>query len=157
MTRPTPTNAEHLTTYTTIDTNEEVTFPAPHPREDAQGYSLDGYDWMDATRERGWLTLSGWGKDGWDAGAWPYLIITISRGKDDKGFFWGVTTYCEGDLDTKFYRDQMVQWQAITKWCHWNWEHGQSDGPKDLPAFEALDMEVFGRPYGDEYDGKVSA
>jgi hypothetical protein len=146
------------TNYITKDTGESITFNAPHGRDDAQGYSLDGYDWMDEAAHTGWYALANWGKDGWDAGSWPYVIITLAKGSDEEGPFYGITTYCEGDLATTFYRSQLEQWKAITAWNHWNWVMGQSQGPKDLPAdLENLDLEIYGRPFGDEYDGKVAA
>lgn len=141
--------------YITEDTQETVHHTPPHGRDDAQGYSMDGYDWMDAAATTGWHTCPGWGKDGWDAGQWPYVILTLAAGKDKAGRFFGVTTYCEGDLTTKFFRSQMEQWKYITEWCRWNWEHGQGDGPKLTP--EQIVPEIHGRPYGDEYDGKVTA
>lgn len=144
-----------LTNYTTEDTKETVEFTAPHGRDDDRGYSLDGWDWMDAAAETHWFALSSWGKDGWDAGSWPYTIITLARGKDETGPFFGVTTYCEGDLDTKFFRDQLNQWAYITEWCRWGWANGQSDGPKLSVEEVGADREKYGRPFGDDYDGKV--
>lgn len=144
-------------TITTKDTNEVITFTAPAGREDDNGYSRDGYDWMEAASETGWHTLSGWGKDGWDAGQWPYVMVSLAKTSDEHGPLYGMTTYCEGDMDTTFYRSQMEQWKAITEWCRWNWEHGQGDGPKLTKEEVEANREVYGRPYGDEYDGKVSA
>ena len=144
--------------YITKDTNETVEHTAPHGREDKDGYSLDGYDWMDAAATTNWYSISGWGKDGWDAGSWPYVILTLAKGQDEVGPFYGMTTYCEGDLSTTFYRSQMEQWKAITAWCHWNWKHSGEAWAKDLPEKpEDLDREVYGRPFGDEYDGTVAA
>jgi hypothetical protein len=147
-----------MTEYITKDTNETVTHTAPHGRDDAEGYSLDGYDWIDAAATTNWYAMANWGKDGWDCGQWPYVILTLAKGQDEAGPFYGITTYCEGDLTTTFFRSQAEQWKAITAWCHWSWVMGQGDGPKDLPAdLENIDPEIHGRPYGDEYDGKVTA
>lgn len=140
-------------TYTTKDTNETVRFMPPPP--DHWG---DGYEWMnDVAPTAGWHPCSGWGKDGWDAGSWPYVILTLAKGQDEAGPFFGITTYCEGDLSTSFYRKQSEQWKAITEWCRWNWEHGQSDGPTLTAEEVEADRERYGRPFGDEYDGKVGS
>lgn len=144
-----------MATITTKDTGETIEFTRPAGREDEQGYSRDGYDWMDAASETGWHTLSSWGKDGWDAGQWPYVMVSLAKTSDEKGNLYGMTTYCEGDLDTTFYRSQQEQWKAITEWCRWNWNHGQGDGPALGPA--DVVPEIHGRPFGDEYDGKVAA
>lgn len=143
-----------LTEYTTKDTGEVIHAEAPHGRNDARGYSLDGYDWIDAAETTGWYALSNWGKDGWDAGQWPYVIVALAKGQDEVGPFFGMTTYCEGDLETTFYRSQEQQWEAITEWCRWNWLHGQGDGPKLESPVGPADRETYGRPYGDEYDNR---
>lgn len=33
----------------------------------------DGYDWMSELQK--WAAIPGWGRDGWDMGSWPYVII----------------------------------------------------------------------------------
>jgi hypothetical protein len=35
----------------------------------------DGYDWMDAVAATPWAVIPSWGREGWDAGQWPYVII----------------------------------------------------------------------------------
>ncbi len=145
------------TNYKTEDTGEVVHHTAPHGRDDAQGYSLDGYDWMDAAATTDWHAPGLWGKEGWDCGRWPYVIMTLAKGTDEVGPFYGTTTYCEGDLITKFFRSQMEQWKYVTEWCRWNWEHGQGYGPKLTAEEVEADRETYGRPFGDEYDGKVAA
>lgn len=145
------------TDYTTKDTGELVRYTAPHGRNDHRGYSLDGYDWIEAAATTGWHVIGSWGKDGWDCGQWPYVLMALAKGSDEHGNFYGITTYCEGDLATTFFRSQQEQWKAITEWCLWNWEHGQGDGPKVTQEQVAVDRETYGRPYGDEYDGKVLA
>jgi len=37
--------------------------------------SCDGYEDMEAEGKRGWRAVSSWGRDGWDLGAWPYVVI----------------------------------------------------------------------------------
>lgn len=146
-----------MTTYITKDTQETVEFRAPHGKLDQHGFSLDGYDWMDAAATTDWHTLSSWGKDGWDAGSWPYVILTIAAGRDEVGKFFGMTTFCEGDLETTFYRSQAAHWEAISRWNHWNWANGQSQGPTGMPkVFEECGPEIR-RPYGDEFDAAYAA
>lgn len=142
-----------MSIYITKDTDEQVEYLAPADGHlDEDGYSIEGYDWMDAAARTRWITLSSWGKDGWDAGQWPYVILTVAKGTDENGTFFGMTTYCEGDLETSFYRTQAAQWDAISRWCHWNWTNGQGRGPEGLPKeFDECGPEIR-RPFGDEYD-----
>lgn len=39
--------------------------------------SDDGYSDMKAEEKRGWQTLASWGKDGWNLGSWPYVMIYV--------------------------------------------------------------------------------
>ena len=65
----------------TTDTAEPVTAPGL-PADDRAG---DGYDWIDTLEGTAWSVLPNWGSDGWDAGAWPYIIFAVARTRD-----WGV-------------------------------------------------------------------
>jgi hypothetical protein len=43
-----------------------------------RGYG-DGYDWMGEVQdETRWAVIPSWGRDGWDAGSWPYVQILTS-------------------------------------------------------------------------------
>jgi hypothetical protein len=37
--------------------------------------SDDGYSDMEAEERRGWTAIPNWGRDGWDLGAWPFVMI----------------------------------------------------------------------------------
>jgi len=37
--------------------------------------SCDGYEDMEAEEKRGWTVISGWARDGYDLGDWPYVTI----------------------------------------------------------------------------------
>lgn len=39
--------------------------------------SDDGYDDMELAISEGWSAISGWGRDGWDLGDWPYVVISV--------------------------------------------------------------------------------
>lgn len=63
-----------------------------HGRDYSQ--SDDGYEDMALNESRGWKTLSGWGRSGWDLGEWPYVVLSI-RPADDGA--WHLLSVCEGD------------------------------------------------------------
>jgi hypothetical protein len=82
---PRPSETEHhlmstetMTRTVTTDTAEAVTAPAL-PADDRAG---DGYDWMDTLDGTAWSVLPNWGSEGWDAGAWPYIIVAVARTRD---------------------------------------------------------------------------
>lgn len=39
--------------------------------------SDDGWDDMEVAAEDGWHAVSGWGRDGYDLGDWPYVVISV--------------------------------------------------------------------------------
>jgi hypothetical protein len=56
--------------------------------------SDDGYSDMAVEEDRGWHSIGGWGRNGWDLGNWPYVVIyrrNLGAGK------FGVMQICEGD------------------------------------------------------------
>lgn len=38
--------------------------------------SDDGYSDMEVAAEDGWVPIAGWGRDGWDLGDWPYVVVS---------------------------------------------------------------------------------
>lgn len=39
--------------------------------------SDDGYSDMEVAAAEDWHAVSGWGRDGWDLGDWPYVVISV--------------------------------------------------------------------------------
>lgn len=106
-----------------------------------------GYDYMDAAERRGWTVISSWGQDGWDFGAWPYIIGFTREHSAGASTTWGFGTYVEGDLTTRYFdsRDAMIE--AIDREAFFYWKHGQSDGPENLPElFDDLPQRYRGTP-----------
>jgi hypothetical protein len=88
----------------------------------------DGYEWIDALTD-GWRPVAAWGREGWDLGAWPVVIVAHHDGRR----LYSVGTYAEGDLDvqafpTRAERDATTDHIAATWWRTFN------NGPADLPA-----------------------
>ena len=46
--------------------------------EHGRNYALsdDGYGDMEVAERSGWSSIAGWGRDGWDLGDWPYVVIS---------------------------------------------------------------------------------
>lgn len=68
---------------------------AHHVKDEGRNYllSCDGYDDMAINEKRGWRTLADWGKDGWNLGDWPFVVISV-REVDGK---FQLLSVCEGD------------------------------------------------------------
>ena len=129
--------------FTTQDTGEAITAPQL-PADDRTG---TGYDWMETLTGTPWATLANWGSDGWDAGAWPYIIFAAAKHFDDKGPLYGYGLYIEGDTHTHWFRARAACHEGITAAVFDFWKMGQSDGPKDLPATAAELPRRYRHPY----------
>lgn len=86
----------------------------------------DGYDWIDTMAGAGWTTISSWGRDGWDLGDWPYVVISVKSDPDGEGF--GYCQRCEGDLDVRWFATRDELFAHIDTVAAWYWEH-LSNGP----------------------------
>lgn len=121
---------------TTKDTGETVIVPATVER-DVYG---EGYDWIQSLEGSGWYEVSGWGRDGWDLGSWPYIIFAAAVASDEKGQLFGYCTYVEGDVTARWYRSCEARNLAISKEAFWYWASGQSDGPEALEGMDPQDF-----------------
>ena len=134
---------ETLTRTVTTDTAEAVAAPLL-PADDRAG---DGYDWMDSLEGTVWSVLPNLGSEGWDAGAWPYIIVAVARTQDRIGELFGYGTYVEGDTSTHWFRAQDACFEAVTAEVFFHWNSGQSHGPDNLPAAAAGLPEQDRKPY----------
>lgn len=132
-----------LTRTVTTDTEEPITAPGL-PADERTG---DGYDWMGTLPGTGWVALPSWGSQGWDAGAWPYIVFTVARHRDQVGELFGYGTYVEGDTRSHWFRSQDQCFAAITEEVFFHWKNGQSDGPADLPETTADLPARYRQPY----------
>ena len=104
------------------------TFDGVPPLPDGIGTGGDGYDWADALTG-GCYVVPGWGRDGWDLGDWPYVIVCHYDGAQ----VYAVATYTEGDLTCQAFTTRAERDQATDTIAAWQWRHGSPDGPDDLP------------------------
>jgi hypothetical protein len=136
-------STETMTRTATADSAEPVAVPVL-PADDRAG---DGYDWMDTLEGTAWSVLPNWASEGWDAGAWPYIIVAAARTRDPNGELFGYGTYVEGDTSTHWFRSQDACFEAITAEVFFHWTSGQSDGPDNLPTTAAELPEQDRKPY----------
>lgn len=87
------------------------------------------------------------GQEGWDFGAWPYIIGFTREHSEDTTNTWGFGTYVEGDLATRYFDNRDAMITAIDREAFAYWRLGQADGPKNLPElFEDLPQIYRGAP-----------
>lgn len=79
----------------------------------------DGYDTMDVAAARGWRTVSGWGRDGWDLGQWPYVVVYF---RERDGAF--ETAECvEGDAYVRRFPTDELRNAYVDTVAFWYWRH----------------------------------
>lgn len=92
-----------------------------------QAVGGDGYDAMETAMHKGWHMLPGWGRDGWDAGNWPYVQFGWRAGHDGQ---WETYDYCEGDVTVKLFTSKEDATRYLDSVVHWHWRNS-SEGPAD--------------------------
>lgn len=116
----------------------------------------DGYDWMDLAERAGWFPAVNWGREGWDMGNLPYVIVlaysyvrvTLATGTAREAH--GVLTYVEGDLTVQVFPRIADQSAALDGIAHWYWRHsgGGPDGFEALPGWDGHEGPVEARYCG---------
>lgn len=91
-------------------------------------YGGDGYDAMEAMRTAGIRIYAGWGRDGWDAGDWPYVQVGTRRTSE------GVeaVVYVEGDIDITRYDTFEQAIRHLDEVVHWYWQGNRGPTNPDL-------------------------
>lgn len=112
--------------------------------------SSDGYDDMEQNEKHGWHTLGGWGADGWNLGAWPYVAIST---RHENGT-WDVLSVVEGDHDAYRFTTEADQHAALDYLFLW---YMQSDHDPavtvdrdELDACRVTVPDRYRGPYRDE-------
>lgn len=77
-----------------------------------------GYEWLERLYG-GWYSVPAWGKDGWDLGAWPLVIVVHWDSPDDDLFAEAV--YVESDIAIRTFatreeRDKATDETAVYYW-----------------------------------------
>lgn len=131
-------------------------------RTDAHGrdYSRsdDGYSDMEVAAEEGWHAIAGWGRDGWDLGDWPYVVISVRCPvtEDGRGQYQ-VRQTVEGDstiynFDTNADQSAAIDYLFVWYGIGQDYDEWTAAG---LTSREALDAGTLRVP--DEFRGPYSA
>jgi hypothetical protein len=135
-----------------VDAPELVRFL---PEVPLRGYG-DGYDWMDELGGTRWRVLPNWGRDGWDMGAWPYVIVgtcAVVVPKDERPpgqtRAYGVLVYVEGDREVTAHATAQDRQVRLDEIAAFYWALSQSDGPDFYdPPGTPWEVRKLGRVHG---------
>lgn len=75
--------------------------------------SDDGYSDMEAEEGRGWRPVGLWGRDGWDLGGWPYVVIYVKTSLGEQGRTYELMQICEGDRTVWSFTSEADRYAAI--------------------------------------------
>lgn len=113
-----------------------VVDPAPVHTHRTTVAMLDGYEFaatlaQDPESE----AISGWGRDGWDAGEWPYCVLGWSRGWHEGCRLPTLIEYVEGDVTVRYYDTDEQRLAATDRAVEWHWRHGPNSTGPDLSGY----------------------
>lgn len=123
----------NATTQRPIMTRDELA--THHLTEHGRDYSRsdDGYSDMEVAASDGWHAVSGWGRDGWDLGDWPYVVLSV---RNVAGSFQ-LQSVCEGDHSIYVFSSDADRNAALDYLFLW-YQAGTGDLSIDIDR-EALD------------------
>lgn len=82
----------------------------------AQGF--DGYEMIDVVATGGWRARGDWGRDGWNLGQWPYVIVFTRQTAADA---FQLAYYVEGDVTLYEYPSAELRDAAIDAIAFFHW------------------------------------
>lgn len=118
-------------------------------------YSTDGFGDMAVANAEGWHAVASWGRDGWDLGDWPYVVVSTRRtGRPVRGNYhtdgrpWQVRVTVEGDTDVYAFATEEERDAAINYLFVWYGLSRGYTGPwsglteRDRAALDAGTLQV---------------
>jgi hypothetical protein len=100
----------------------------------------DGYNAMAHAERRRWHAIPSWGRDGYDLGSWPYVIVFFRNREDTVD----VVEYVEGDSTQWSCPTREIR-QAITdELAFFHWKHNDEEWVKGYDSVDQLPDELRG-------------
>jgi hypothetical protein len=95
----------------------------------------DGYDVIEAAEKKGWRAIGSWGRDGYDLGSWPYVIIFFRR----KGDEYQLIYYVEGDVTMYICPTKEIRQRITDELALFHWHHNTSSAPDGIERYKSVD------------------
>ncbi len=103
---------------------------------------VDGYSAISLAEKREWHAQGSWGRDGWNLGSWPYIIIFFR----DREECYEVSEYVEGDVTIYACPTQELRDAITDELAFFHWKHRSEKWVDDYDSVEQLPAELRG-PY----------
>jgi hypothetical protein len=117
-----------------VDTYEQYKTD-PDPFWDEAPFYGSGYEVMEHAENRQWEAIGNWGKDGWDLGSWPFVIVFF---RDRAGFF-DVLTYVEGDVTMYACPTEKIREAITNEIALFHWQHNEYSCPPGMDIYKTVD------------------
>jgi hypothetical protein len=91
----------------------------------------EGYDRMNFARETGWKPISSWGRDGWDLGSWPYVIV-YHRGETE------LALDVEGDITLETFATVEERDSRTDELAFFNWKNANEAWVQGIDSHEQM-------------------
>lgn len=105
----------------------------------------DGYDMMSVAAKFHWRSIASWGRAGYDAGGWPYVVLYqrfLPAG--DAGPNWQLAYYVEGDVQTWRFPTRALLHAAIDALVLFHWKADSEPWVVGLETVEQLPPQLRG-------------
>lgn len=92
----------------------------------------DGYEFAAQLETTpGWRAIGAWGRDGWDLGDWPLVVIGWGNLITHDGPIYSVVTYVEGDITIERYTEEKARLERTDELAEFYWRIGET-GPQEI-------------------------
>jgi hypothetical protein len=92
----------------------------------------DGYGRMEAAAPKRWHAIPSWGRDGWDLGSWPYVVV-YHRDVPDA---FELAENVEGDVTAYRYPTREMRDCATDELAFYHWKHEGEDWVAGIEHFD---------------------
>lgn len=84
----------------------------------------NGYEFIETYRRFGWRAIPSWGRDGWDLGSWPLVVVLLRNTAVGERRRYELAYYVEGDVTVWLFAKPEEREAKVNElaWFHWRWE-----------------------------------
>lgn len=98
----------------------------------------EGYDRMEYARQLGWKAILNWGRDGWDLGSWP-LVVVYHRGELE------IAVDVEGDIDIDEFATREERDRKTDEVAFFYWKNHEEEWVDGIDSHEQMPANLRGR------------
>jgi hypothetical protein len=99
-----------------------------------------GYDVMEVADAHKWAAISAWGKNGWDLGSWPLVVIYFrnTKIKGEETITYDLAYNVEGDVTMWRFPTKELRNTCTDELAFWHWKWAEEDWVKGIESAEQM-------------------